>query len=975
VRAIASALKSTSGRVLAAVAVGVVVFLLLFANSLARLYTDWLWFGSLDLTSVWSKILMGKVMLALSFSLVFFIILWVNLVVADRIAPSLQVFGGDDDLIERYQQLVGGHGGKIRIVVAAAFAFVAGVNTSNQWENWLLFRNGEPFGWNEELFDRDAGFYIFELPFKSFVVDWLFATLIVVCIVVVAAHYLNGGIRAAAPSGKVSSGVKVHLSVLLGAVAAVKSAGYYYDRFDLLNSTRGVTNGALATDVNIQLPAYNLLILISGFGVLLFMVNIRLRGWGLPMVAVGLWAISHIFVGNIFPSIYQRVSVVPQVTTRESDFVRRNLEATRFAYGLDSSRLTREELDYKEGISLEEIEEYSDVFENAPIIDPELARDSFVRSQGERAFYWFSDPLDVDRYEIDGKLRPVVLSARGLDLGVDTLDKGWEAQHVLFTHGYGLAMAAGWAADESGRPDFLVRELGDVSVDERLAETLEQPRVYVGEGFHGYAIVNAKRDEIDYQDSANNSVPYRFDGDAGVPMGSMLRRAAFALRFRELDPLIASDVTSESRALFNRDLDHRIRTVAPFLEFDSDPYPVVTDGGIVWVVDAYTTASGFPYSQRVDSDLINSDIAGGYNYIRNSIKAVVDAYTGDVTLYVIDESDPIARAWSSAFPDLFTSKDQIPPSLLDNLRYPTDLFEVQSDMWATYVVSDPVQLIQRDVAWSVAAEPRKEAQETEGDSISMAPQYLVTRLPGSDTTEFVLQRAFVPRGRPGSTAARPRLTGLMVARSDPEHYGELVVYEVPAGQVKALDFVHADIRKNDQMTEFNKEKQGSKVQFGQMSLLMIDDTIVYIRPVYVESPGQTAVPELSRVVAVSGDRIGMDTTLAGALAAIAEDGPGEPQDPDSDIQPEPEPEPEPEPDTGSTGTEIDIEDDLSGRSVIEIVDFAEELLRQADLAEQSGQDAEADRLRDQAKQAIQEVARILGGDRSPQPADSQSTGT
>ena len=942
------------------IGLGVLFLLLLSANGLAKTYTDWLWFDNLEIGSVWTKILITKISLAVVFTLIFFLILWGNLVLADRLAPAIRPASPEEDLIERYHQIVGKRAAKLRIGLAGLFAIIAGANTASQWQEWLLFRNGGTFGRLDPLLNEDAGFYVFTLPFLTFVLDWLFAALILTVIVVAVAHYLNGGIRASAPTERVTSGVKLHLSILLAALAVVRSGGYWLDRFGLLNSNRGVYDGALATDVNIQLPAYNLLALISLFGAALFLANIRRQGWGLPMAAIGLWAVSHLFVGSLFPALFQRLRVEPQRSSREAEFVEHNIAATRFAYGFEGLRT--ESFDYQAGLTEAEVADFANVLDNVPLVDPELAIDSFTRSQGERAFYTFSDPLDVDRYQIDGQMRPVVLSMRGLDLGVEEVGQGWESQHILFTHGYGAAVASGWEVDPNGRPNFLVEDLGDVNIDPGLTETLDQPRVYFGEGFDGYAIVQTDRAEVDFQTSDNESRSFRYDGEGGVPMGSLPRRIAFALRFRELDPLIAPAVTGESRAIYNRDVVDRVKTVAPFLRFDSNPYPVLADDQLFWVIDGYTTSDDYPYAQSVDTDLLNSELSGGYNYVRNSVKAVVDAYSGDIKLYVVDDVDPVLQAWVKSFPELFTDDSEIPADILDNLRYPEDIFRVQTDMWSTYVVSDPSQLIVGDVAWSVAAQPRTEAQSGESDpaanSRSMDPQYLVTRLPGLSEPEFVLQRAFVPRsGEAGSTTARPELTGIMMARSDPgANYGELVLYRIPSGQVEAPDFVHSEIRKNDELTEFLKEKIGSVVLFGEMTLLLVDDTILYVRPVYVQAASATAVPELSRVIAVNGDRIAMGESLDEAIAAIVGSDPSDPDDDDAIVVDGAEASEE----SGVEAAPGDGTYQTEGRSVIELIDDANEFLSDARLAEANGELEVAAGLRANAQQAIEAAQSLIG---------------
>lgn len=960
-------------RIVALIVVAASFVLFLSANGVASFYTDWLWFDSLGFGQVWTTVLGTRLLLALIFSLLFFAILWGNLFLADRIKPEFRPDSPEEDLVERYHAVVGNHAGKVRIGVAALFGLIAGANTAAQWETWLLFRNGGDFGMVDPQFGRDVGFYVFRLPFWTFLIDWFFAALVLTLIVVGVAHYLNGGIRAAAANERVAPGAKFHISILLAVLALLRAAAYWIDRYHLVTSTRGAYDGALATDVNIQLPALQLLALISLFCAALFVANVRRAGWGLPAVAIGIWLVSHFVIGGIFPLAYQRIRVEPVESSREADFVARNIEATRFAYGLDDDSVESVQFDYERGLTAADVEEYQDVLTNVPVVDPNLASEEVTRNEADRQFYEFADILDVDRYEIGGETRPVVLSVRGLN--EDAIDDSWERQHVIFTHGNGVAMAAAYDSGpvlgESRALDFLIRGLGDVEIADELTNTLEQPRIYYGEDFGGYAIVAANRDELDYQTSANDSVEYRYTGEGGVDMGTLPRRLAFSLRFREPDPLISSNVTDESRVIFNRDVEDRVRLLAPFLRLDSNPYPVLVDGDVFWVVDAYTTTSDFPYSQSAVTS-VSGSLGGGYNYVRNSVKAVVDAYNGDVTLYVVDESDPMIQAWSSAFPDLFTSGDEIPDALRSHLRYPEDIFAVQTDMWSSYVVGNATQFIEGALAWSVATQPRIEAGDAEVDAAqsgSMRPQYLMARLPGSDEAEFVLQRAFVPRGgSAGSSTDRPELTGIMMARSDPENYGELVMVRLPGGEVDAPGLVHSEIRKSEDLTEFIKEKAGARVEFGEMSIVLLDDTIVYVRPVYVEANSATAVPELQRVVAVNGDRIFMGRSIDEAIDGILDGAPSRsPVVEETAVSTNG--------DTTETGSESDSSADadeaeapstndsfdVAGASVVELIEQADVLLDAADEAERNGLEDEAIAFREQAREALLAAQQLLSG--------------
>ncbi len=952
-------------RIGVALAAGAAFVLFLSANGIASVYTDWLWFDNLGIGSVWVTHVGAQLTLALVFGAIFFVIFWGNLVLADRLKPEIRPVSAEEELVERYHQVVGAQAGRLRLGLALLFSFIAGANTSAHWRTWLLFRNSQEFGVEDPLFNRDAGFYVFRLPLWSFLVDWFFAALVLTLIVVLIAHYLNGAIRPSVLDQRVSRSIKLHVSILMATLALLRAADYWFNRFDLVNSTRGAFDGALATDVLIQEPAYRLLTLISIFCAGLIILNIWRPGWGLPLVAVAIWLVSHFAVGNAFPLAYQRLRVAPEQSVRESEFVGRNIEATRFAYGLDSESLERVDIDYKEGLTGEEVDEYANVLQNVPVVDPQLAVDEVVRNEGDRREYFFNSPLDVGRYEIDGEIRPVVLSAR--ELAINEVENVWERQHVIFTHGYGVAMAAQYDTDgvpgtrETRELDYLVRGIGDIDIAESFEQPFDQPRIYYGDGFGGYAIVGASRQEVDYPTNSGSQL-YTYGGSGGVPMGSLSRRALFALRFRQLDPLISSNITDESRVIYNRDVTRRVREMAPFLRFDSDPYPVVADGNLFWIIDAYTTTSDYPYSQSVSTRQSGTDLTRGYNYVRNSVKVVVDAYDGDVKMYVVDESDPLIRAWRGAFPDLFTDGSEVPPAIQEHFRYPTDLFTVQTDMWSDYVVDGPTDFIQGNLAWSIASEPPIEAEQPEDQTPAaappMPPQYIMMRLPGSDTPEYVLQRAFVPRSGVAGDTQRPELTGIMVARSDPENYGQLVLVELPLGEINAPDLVHSEIRKSEDLTKFVREKEGAKVEFGDMAIVLVGDTIVYVRPVYVEANSGTAVPELQRIVAVNGDRIEMGNTVEDAINKLV----GRPTAASPTV------------DTGTeNGTAPDIGDyNPTGKSVVELISEAESFLASADELEQNNPE-EAARLRGMAQRALTEAGALLGG--SPQSSRAESSDT
>ncbi len=912
------------GRIIAIAVFAGLVVLAFSLRGIARFYTDYLWFDSLERTDVWGRVLVAKIALVLIFGAAIFALLWVNLLIADRLAPRSRPPGPEEEMLSRYHAAVRGRTLLVRTVVSLLFTFMVSAGVSSQWEKWLLFINRKEFGVSDPLFDTDIGFYAFQLPFLSFVVGWAFAAFVVVFFLVAAAHYVNGGIRFQTPvrgAERVTPQVKVHLSAILAMLALIKAADYWLARYELTVSSSGVVDGALYTDVNARLPALRLLLLISLFAVVLLVVNLRRRGWVLPVLAVGLWAFVAVVVGGMYPAFVQRFRVDPNETAREAEYTIRNIEATRSAYSLTPGEdVALEEFNYRKNLDPAQLRAAEPTIRNARILDPSTLTDTFEKDQGERDFYQFSKVLDVDRYEIDGELTQVVLAARELNLSELS---SWERQHVAITHGYGLAMAQANLTDVRGSPEFVTAGL-PVDVDPRLGIELAEPQIYVGENISGYALVGATRDEVDYVDGNGQDVSFRYDGDGGVAMGSFLRRAAFALRFAELDPLISNFVGDETSIIYMRDVRERVSAVIPFLELDSDVYPVVFDSRIHYIVDAYTTTGGYPYSQRADTRGLEdgADLqAAGANYIRNSVKAVVDSYDGDVTLYVMPGRDPIIEAWRGAFPDLFEDFETMPAGLRDHIRYPHDLFTMQTNMWASYQVTEPEALIIGTEKWAVAQDPGSSVAaggtaETLVDESGVitsrerrvSAYYSLIQLPGEDEVSYVTLRSFVPVSDDDS---RKELTAFMVAETRPDGSSRLVSYEMSNLLAPGPAIVASNISTNPdisaRLTLLND--QGSSVDFGDLLLLPVDDSMLYVRPLYVRAQG-TQIPLLAGVIVAVGDRTALADTFEEALEALypnqdfsdiilppiadlassTDSGAGEAPDPGDEPSPEPGPE-------------------------------------------------------------------------------------
>ena len=863
------------GRIILVIAAVALFLLATSLRGIAGFYTDYLFFDSLGLQKVWSGVLGARIVLGLIFTGVFFVLLLVNLIIADRLAPKFRPAGPEEELLERYHQAVGRRSGAVRVGVALLFAIIAGSGVSSQWNSWILFTHRVDFGVTDPLFDTDIGFYVFQLPFLSFVVNWLFAAFIIIFIVTAVAHYLNGGIRVQAPLQRVTPQVKAHLSVLLGILALIKAADYWLQRYELTTSTRGVVEGATYTDVNAQLPAIYLLLLIALLSFCLFIANIWRRGWVLPVLAVGLWAFVAIVAGGIYPTFIQRFQVQPAESTKERPYIRDNIEATRAAMNLGD--VETQTFEYDERLTASDLIDNAETVRNIRLLDPGIVADTYQRLQADRGFYRFND-LDVDRYEIDGQTTQVVIGARELnEAGVP--QQSWEGKTLAFTHGYGAAMAPANAVNSAGQPNFVVK---NVPVQSPENIPVDEPQLYIGEDQTGYAIVGTNRQEVDYVSDDGETVPFEYDGEGGVQLDSFVRKAAFALRFGDIDPLISDFVEDDSRLIFLRDVRQRVETLAPFLRYDSDPYPVIIDGRIYYVLDAYTTSAMYPYAQAADNEQLDprSGLNGDFNYVRNSVKAVVDAYNGTVEFYEMPGDDPIVEAYRDAFPELFSDFEDMPDGLQAHLRYPEDLFRVQTNMWARYHIGDAQDFYEQTGGWEVAQDPgtnvtgAEQTQTTneQGQLVStrerrIDPYYLQMRLPDRDNEEFLILRSFVPVS---DNDERKQLTSFMVGLSDPEDYGELRVYEMPNLNVDGPAIVNANMLQNENVSSRISllNQQGSTVKLGSLLLIPIEDSLLYVRPLYVEAQGDTPVPQLKNVIVAFGNQVEMRSTLRGALEAI-----------------------------------------------------------------------------------------------------------
>ena len=828
--------KPSRGRIIVSAVVGLVLLVIFSARGLSNFYVNLLWFDAVGRDDVYWGILRSRAELAAIFVVGCFVFLWVNLLIADKVAPLTLPNTPEDQTVMRIREATARSRGKLRIALALLIALMLGLPASSQWQEWLMFRHREPFSVGEPLFGANVGFYVFRLPFAQFVVSWAFGALILVTIIVTAFHFINGSIRPQDRVQRVTPQAKVHLSVLLAAGALLRAAQYWLAKYELTSSNRGVVRGALYTDVNAQLPALNLMILVSLAVTALLMWNIRQRGWRLPALAVGLWVVVALVAGTIYPAVIQRFVVQPNVSTREIPFIQRNIEATKAAMGIDN--VERIETSF-ERITADDVLADDSALRDIRQLDPVQMQERFALDEGRSSFYRVTD-LDVDRYAVDGRIQQVLVAARELNSeGIP--NRTWVSRHLIYTHGCGVIAAPASVVTDDGRPSYI-----DLKVT--------RPEIYFGDGLSGYAVVNTSQNEQPCPGKTADG----YSADGGIKVNSLLRRVALAVNFGEFNLFGSNLITAESEIMLVRDIRDRVQKIAPFLHYDADPYPVVLNGEIKWVIDAYTTSNRYPYAESANTAQLNpeSGLNHSFNYVRNSVKAVVDAYTGEATFYVIDPKDPIAKMWRSAFPDLFTPSTEIPAQLAAHFRYPEDLFRIQTNLFGRYQFDDATLFFNRDAAWTVAQAPIEEPQgatpiaenpgaietPTAVDAIDtseslirrFSPYYTIFHAPGdaADTGVFSMLRPFAPFSADDS---RKELRSMMVVSSDPASYGRMTVYDVQTPLPPGPATVAAEFESDAVIAQIITplDLRGSRVKYGDLQVVPVSRGLMYIRPLFV----------------------------------------------------------------------------------------------------------------------------------------------
>ena len=887
----------------------VLAVVLLLGGVVVSLITDLLWFRSVDYSEVFTTVLTTRLLLFVGFGLLMALIVGANVAIAYRVRPPFRPMSLEQQNLERYRVAVEPFLRSILLLGSGVFGLFAGLSAAARWETWLLWRNGTSFGVEDAQFGRDVSYFAFTYPFQRFVLGFLLTAVVLSLITAAVVHYLFGGVRLQTVGEKVSPAARAHLSVLAGLVVLLKAFAYYLDRYGLAFSERGFVNGPGFTDVNAVLPAKNILIGIALICAVLCFANIVVRNILLPAGALALLVVSAVVIGGIYPAYTQQFRVNPNEIQREQPFIQRNIEATRAAYGIDDAEVTPYQA--SQDATPEQLRDEASQVQTARLLDPNVLAPTFEQLQRRTFYFGVNNSLDIDRYEVDGELQDFVVAAREVDIrNLASNQRSWINERLAYTHGNGLIAAPADRVDAEGRPLFVNPDSDSSPV------RLEQPRVYYGELSPSYSIVNTEQDEIDgpigavasgevvegEEADADRQGTFNYDGDGGVRLSSIGHKLLYALAYREPNLLLSDAITDQSRLMYIREPRERVAKVAPFLELDTDPYPAAVDGRIVWIVDGYTTSSGFPYSQRTDFGEATTDsqsrgvLRQQVNYVRNSVKATVDAYDGTVTLYEFGEPDPVLRSWNKAFGgDLVQPESEISDELRAHLRYPEDLFKVQRELLTRYHVTDAEEFFSRESFWEVPADPAEALNDANAgaaadpvaapaganvvdavaDGPAQPPFYSILRFPEQEQS-FRLSTSF-------NGLNRPNLAAFASVSSDPDDYGTIRVLEFPRqdppngpGQV-ANQFVSEQVVA-ESLFPFRQNR--ADVTFGNLLTLPAGQGLLYVQPVYVRAAGGESFPTLQRVLVSYGNEVAANTTLARSLAdlfgAPAPDQPDEP---------------------------------------------------------------------------------------------------
>ncbi len=821
-----------------------VIFIALnFAGQVLPLYTDYLWFQEVQFVSVFTTILWTKVILALVVGAVFALFLYANLRQAARPMPGDVLTELDDPLGLPSRLVIEPLFRRFLVPGVLVLGLLAGLQASGQWETFLRFLNAQPFKTQDPLFGRDIGFYVFTLPLLTLTYSWALIGTGFTLLVVAATYVLHRGVQLTPQGPRVTNRARAHLLSLGALLLIIKAGGYHLDAFSLVVSPRGLVFGAGYADLYAELPALRVLTILALACAALCLYQMGRPGIRVLAIGVIVLVAAHVIGLGVYPNLLQRLRVTPNELVAERPYIEQSIKYTRLAYGLD--RIQEVEFPAEETPTAADIRGNDPTIKNIRLWEHRPLLVTYAQLQEIRPYYKFVD-VDNDRYMVDGQLRQVMLSPRELSYR-NLPSRVWINERLTYTHGHGIVLGPVNRITPEGLPEFWIKDIPPTSTG---PIKVTRPEIYFGEivGDSDYVFVKTEAQELDYP-AGDKNVYTSYAGKGGVPIQSFLRKMLFAARFGDVKIVLSNDIVSDSRILYHRQIEERVKKAAPFIQFERDPYLVVgEDGRLVWIIDGYTTSNRFPYSEPV---------RGMGNYIRNSVKAVVDAYHGSIAFYLSEPDDPIVKAYAQAFPGLFQPLSAMPADLRPHIRYPQGLFAIQARMFATFHMQDPQVFYNKEDLWTI---PRR---ASEGQEREMEPYYTIMRLPGEKLEEFVLLIPFNP-------SKKDNMIAWMAARSDGDHYGKLIAYTFPKQKLiygpRQIDArIDQDAYISQQLSLWSQ--RGSQVIRGSMLAIPIEKSLLYVQPLYLAAE-KGSLPELKRVLVAAGNQIAMEENLEASLAQI-----------------------------------------------------------------------------------------------------------
>jgi uncharacterized membrane protein (UPF0182 family) len=864
--------------VIGAIAILLVLFTVI--GTLTNVYVDYLWFAETHYTEVfWTELQTRSLLFAVA-GVATGGLVSLAIYLAYRFRPTFRPMSLEQQNLERYRQSLEPRRTVVLSVIGVILGLFAGFAAQGSWDTWLTFVNSTPFGKTDAQFGLDLSFFVFDYPFYRLLLGFGFAIVLLALIGSLVTHYVFGGLRLQTPGQKLSGAARVQLSVLLGLFVALKAIAYWLDRYGTVYSDRGdVFTGANYTDVNALLVPKTILVFVAVVCALAFFANILFRNFLLPAFGLVLLLVTSLVIGVAYPAIVQQFVVRPSADQKEAPYIKRAISSTLAAYNLSDVRY----VDYAQDTTGSQVDAQAaqaalrndtETIPNARLLDPNVLSQTFTARQQIRNVYGFPQKLDIDRYTTNGKEQDYVVAARELESSsLSGNQDNWINRHTVYTHGNGFVAAPAnqvVAGQQGGEPNFTTGNLpttGNIPVS--------QARVYYGELVSDYSVVGAPAGstprEFDQPEDGNNQgqLNNSYDGKGGVAIGSFFRRLTFAIYYRERNFLLSGAVNDQSKVLYVRNPRDRVQKAAPFLQVDGDPYPAVINGRLTWMLDGYTTSDSYPYSERMQLGQASQDSLTGsgtaalpdqqFNYIRNSVKATVDAYDGTVTLYAWDEKDPVLKTYEKAFPGLVKPRSAMSPELVSHVRYPEDLFKLQREVLTRYHVSDPRTFYNQSDRWQVPNDPTQDTRDAQ------PPYYILAERPGDTSASFQLTSAL-------NAFNRENLSAFISADSDPAHYGQIEVLRLPGNtpfrgpqQVQQSFITNNQVRPD--LTLFNSAE--SRAVFGNLLTLPIGSNgLLYVEPLYVQGTGQNSFPLLQKVLVNYGDRVGYANTLADALTQV-----------------------------------------------------------------------------------------------------------